>query len=60
MVIMGWSHRDVTLLYAAAAALLAASALLAVIFRGNYGILSLFLLLILTAGQVFFGFRKKR
>lgn len=60
MVISGLSHRDVTLLYAVAAALLAASALIAVIFKGNYGILSLFLLVILTAGQVFLGFRKKR
>jgi hypothetical protein len=60
MVIAGLAHRDVTLLYALAAALLAASALLAVIFRGNHGILSLFLLVILTAGQVFLGFRKKR
>jgi UDP-N-acetylmuramyl pentapeptide phosphotransferase/UDP-N-acetylglucosamine-1-phosphate transferase len=60
MVISGLSHRDVTLIYALAAALLAASALLAVIFKGNYGILSLFLLVILTAGQVFLGLRKKR
>lgn len=60
MVIDGMSHREVTTLYGLAAALLSTFALLALIFRGNYGLLSVFLLLILTSGQMFLGFRKKR
>lgn len=60
MVIGGMSHREVTTLYGLAAALLSTFALLALIFRGNYGLLSVFLLLILTSGQMFLGFRKKR
>lgn len=60
MVISGMSHRVVTTLYGLAAVLLAAFTLLALIFSGNHWLLSLFLLLILTAGQVFLGLRKIR
>ena len=60
MVIGGMSHQAVTTLYGFAAALLAAFALLALIFGGNQGVLSVFLLLILTGGQMYLGSRKKR
>jgi UDP-N-acetylmuramyl pentapeptide phosphotransferase/UDP-N-acetylglucosamine-1-phosphate transferase len=60
MVIEGMSHRTVTILYGSAAALIAASALLALVFGGNYSLLSVFLLVILTCGQILIGLRKKR
>jgi UDP-N-acetylmuramyl pentapeptide phosphotransferase/UDP-N-acetylglucosamine-1-phosphate transferase len=60
MVIGGMSHRAVTTLYGSAATLLASFALLALIYRGNFGVLTVCLLLVLTAGQMFLGLGKKR
>jgi UDP-N-acetylmuramyl pentapeptide phosphotransferase/UDP-N-acetylglucosamine-1-phosphate transferase len=60
MVIGGMSHRTVTMLYGSGAGILAAFTLLALIFSGNHWVLSLFLLLVLTSGQIFLGSGKKR
>jgi UDP-N-acetylmuramyl pentapeptide phosphotransferase/UDP-N-acetylglucosamine-1-phosphate transferase len=60
MVIEGVSHRSVTLIYGTAAALLTCCTVLALIFTGNLVALSVFLLVILTAGQLYIGIRKKR
>lgn len=60
MVIGGRSHRAVTLAYGAAAAVITSVTVLAIIFGGNYILLTISFLLILTGCQVYLGKRKKR
>jgi UDP-N-acetylmuramyl pentapeptide phosphotransferase/UDP-N-acetylglucosamine-1-phosphate transferase len=60
MVIGGRSHKQVALLYGTAASILAASVLAALNFAGNYALLTVLLLVILTTGQVWLAFLKKR
>ena len=60
MVIGGMQHSTVTLLYGLAATVLSASVILALLFAGSYTAFSLFLLVLLTLGQVYLGVLKKR
>jgi hypothetical protein len=60
MVIGGMSHQTVSLIYGSAAALIVASACLALVFAGSFGVLTLSLVVILTSAQLYLGFRKKR
>jgi UDP-N-acetylmuramyl pentapeptide phosphotransferase/UDP-N-acetylglucosamine-1-phosphate transferase len=60
MLIAGRSHRSVTLAYGAAAALITSATVLAVVFGGNYILLTISFLLVLTGWQVYLGIRKKR
>jgi UDP-N-acetylmuramyl pentapeptide phosphotransferase/UDP-N-acetylglucosamine-1-phosphate transferase len=60
MLIAGRSHRSVTLAYGVAAAIITSSTVLAIIFGGNYVLLTISFLLVLTGCQVYLGTRKKR
>lgn len=57
MIIRGMSHLRVTLLYGAAAAVIATCAVLAFIFTGNYVALNVFFLLVLTGSLIWVGTR---
>jgi UDP-N-acetylmuramyl pentapeptide phosphotransferase/UDP-N-acetylglucosamine-1-phosphate transferase len=59
MIISGMSHRSVTLLYGAGAAILTLAALLSWLFAGIYSVFGLSLLVILTGLQLYLGSRKK-
>jgi Na+/alanine symporter len=59
MVISGWRHASVTLVYGASAAILSATVLLAVIFSGKFAVLAILSLVIPTLALVYFGIRKK-
>lgn len=59
MLTAGRSHRQVTVLYGAAAALITVIATLALSFAGSLIVLTVFLLLVLTTCQLYAGTRKK-
>ena len=59
MVISGWRHASVTLVYGASAAILSTTVLLAVIFSGKFAVLAILSLVIPTLALVYFGIRKK-
>lgn len=52
------SHSYVTLLYAAFTAVVSGSVLIGILFRGSWELLSLFTIVLLSAGLIIYGFKK--
>jgi Fuc2NAc and GlcNAc transferase len=59
MIISGWNHSQVALIYAMLAGLLSITVILAIIFSGKFPVFALFSLVIPTTALIYLGGRKK-